>query len=59
MFELEHELPDVTLVPFGVVSDKVNVEAWWENYDTARLLFLEYLKYTVARLRFWLPSVFD
>ena len=59
MFELEHELPDVTLVPFGVVSDKVNVEAWWENSDTARLLFLEYLKYTVARLRFWLPSVFD
>jgi uncharacterized SAM-binding protein YcdF (DUF218 family) len=59
MFELEHELPDVTLVPFGVVSDKVNVEAWWENSDTARLLFIEYLKYTVARLRFWLPSVFD
>jgi uncharacterized SAM-binding protein YcdF (DUF218 family) len=60
IFELGHELPDVTLVPFGVVSDKVRVDAWWENSDTARLLFLEYLKYIVARLRPWLPaSLFD
>jgi uncharacterized SAM-binding protein YcdF (DUF218 family) len=56
MFELAHELPDVTLVPFGVVSDKVRIEAWWENPETARLLFLEYLKYIVARVRPWLPA---
>ena len=55
MFELGHELPDVVLVPYGVVSDKVRVEAWWENSETARLLFLEYLKYIVARVRLWLP----
>ena len=55
MFELGHELPDVALVPFGVVSDKVRVEAWWESPETARLLFLEYLKYIVARVRFWFP----
>ena len=59
MFELGHELPDVALVPFGVVSDKVRVEAWWENPETARLLFLEYLKYIVARVRFWLPFLFE
>jgi uncharacterized SAM-binding protein YcdF (DUF218 family) len=59
MFELGRELPDVTLVPFGVVSDKVHIDAWWENPETARLLFLEYLKYTVARVRFWLPSAFE
>jgi uncharacterized SAM-binding protein YcdF (DUF218 family) len=59
MFELGHELPDVALVPFGVISDKVRVEAWWENPETARLLFLEYLKYIVARVRFWLPFLFE
>jgi len=59
MFVLGHELPDVVLVPFGVVSDKVRVEAWWENPETARLLFLEYLKYIVARVRFWLPFLFE
>jgi uncharacterized SAM-binding protein YcdF (DUF218 family) len=56
LVELEHELPDVALLPFGVVSDKVRVETWWENPETARLLFLEYLKYIVARVRPWLPS---
>jgi len=55
MFELGHELPDVVLVPYGVISDKVRVEAWWENSETARLLFLEYFKYIVARVRLWLP----
>jgi uncharacterized SAM-binding protein YcdF (DUF218 family) len=58
MVELEHELPDVALVPYGVVSEKVRVEAWWENSETAKLLFLEYLKYSVARARPWLPSLF-
>jgi uncharacterized SAM-binding protein YcdF (DUF218 family) len=59
MVELEHELPDVALVPYGVVSDKVRVEAWWENHETARLLFLEYLKYILARVRLWLPLSFE
>jgi uncharacterized SAM-binding protein YcdF (DUF218 family) len=59
MVELEHELPDVALVPYGVVSEKVRVEAWWENPDTARLLFWEYLKYIVARVRLWLSLSFE
>jgi uncharacterized SAM-binding protein YcdF (DUF218 family) len=55
MAELEHELPDVTLRAYPVVSDRVRVETWWENPETARLLFLEYLKYIVAKVRIWLP----
>ena len=55
LMELGHELPNVTLVPYGVVSEKMRIEAWWENPETARLLFLEYLKYIVARIRPWLP----
>jgi uncharacterized SAM-binding protein YcdF (DUF218 family) len=56
MAELGRELPDVTLVPYPVVSDRVRVEAWWENPSTARLLFWEYLKYIVARSRMVLPA---
>ena len=59
MVELAHELPDVALVPYGVVSEKVRIEAWWENPETARLLFLEYLKYIVARVRIWFPLSFE
>ncbi len=56
MVELAHQLPDVALVPYAVVSDKVRVETWWESSETARLLFLEYLKYILARVRMVLPS---
>ena len=56
MVELAHQLPDVTLVPYAVVSGKVKVETWWGNSETARLLFLEYLKYILARVRMVLPS---
>ncbi|AMN39668.1 YdcF family protein [Rhodoplanes sp. Z2-YC6860] len=55
MAELGHELPEVSLVPYAVVSDRVKVDDWWDNPDTARLLFLEYLKYIVARVRMTIP----
>jgi len=59
MAELAHELPDVALVPYPVISDKVRVETWWENPETARLLFWEYVKYLVAKVRMWLPLSFE
>jgi uncharacterized SAM-binding protein YcdF (DUF218 family) len=58
MAELAHQLPDVTLEPFPVVSDKVRVQTWWSNPSIARLLFFEYLKYIVAGARIRLQPVF-
>jgi len=55
MAEVGHELPGVALVPYAVVSDRVKIDDWWDNPATARLLFLEYLKYIVARVRMVLP----
>ena len=51
MAELDHQLPDVTLIAFPVISEKVKTEPWWSNLDTARLLFGEYLKYVFAQAR--------
>ncbi len=51
MAELKHQLPDVTLIAFPVISPKVKDEPWWSNIDTARLLFEEYLKYLFALVR--------
>ena len=31
MAELARQLPDVALIPYAVVSDKVRVEAWWRR----------------------------
>jgi uncharacterized SAM-binding protein YcdF (DUF218 family) len=55
MAELSHELPDVALVPYSVLSDKVRVESWRENPEIARLLLLEYGKFLVAKARMWAP----
>jgi len=55
MAEVGHELPGVALVPYAVVSDRVKIDDWWDSPSTARLLFLEYLKYIVARVRMVLP----
>lgn len=49
--ELAHQLPDVTLIAYPVISEKVKTEPWWSNTDTARLLLAEYLKYLFALMR--------
>jgi uncharacterized SAM-binding protein YcdF (DUF218 family) len=49
--ELAHQLPDVTLVPFPVVSDRLRIEPWWSNGATTRLVLSEYLKFLFAKLR--------
>ena len=51
MVELEHQLPDVRLISFPVMSEKVKSEPWWSSLDTARFLFAEYLKYLFALTR--------
>jgi len=51
LIEIGHQLPDVALVPFPVVTDKLRTESWWGNMATTRLLLLEYVKYVFANLR--------
>jgi uncharacterized SAM-binding protein YcdF (DUF218 family) len=49
--EIGHQLPQVVLVPFPVVTDKLRTEPWWANSATIRLLLLEYVKYIFANVR--------
>jgi uncharacterized SAM-binding protein YcdF (DUF218 family) len=53
MAELRHQLPDIVLIAFPVVGEQLR--ASWSNGPTLRLLFWEYVKYTVALGRMWLP----
>jgi uncharacterized SAM-binding protein YcdF (DUF218 family) len=55
--EIAHQLPDVALVPFPVVSDRLRVEPWWSNGATTRLVLSEYFKYLYAHLRMRFDSV--
>jgi uncharacterized SAM-binding protein YcdF (DUF218 family) len=49
--EISHQLPDVALLPFPVIADKLHVEPWWMRGTTMKLMFSEYLKYVVAQMR--------
>jgi uncharacterized SAM-binding protein YcdF (DUF218 family) len=59
MAELERQLPEVKLIAFPVVTDKLRTEPWWASLPTAKLLLSEYLKYMFARVRMRVDSVSD
>jgi len=51
MLEIRHRLPDVTLIPFPVVTGQRRAEPWWSHAGTAKILVSEYLKFVVAAAR--------
>src|SRR3954469_7501346 len=51
MAELARQMPDIGLVPFPVVTEKLRNEPWWASGATARLILSEYTKFVVAQLR--------
>ena len=57
--ELAYQMPNVALLPFPVISERVRVEDWWSNPASARLLFSEYLKYIVALARIRIEGAVD
>jgi uncharacterized SAM-binding protein YcdF (DUF218 family) len=56
MAELEHQLPDVKLIAYPVISEKLKDDPWLSNLATARLLLAEYLKYLLALARMHVDS---
>jgi uncharacterized SAM-binding protein YcdF (DUF218 family) len=55
--EIAHQLPDVVLIPFPVVSDRLRIEPWWSNGATTRLVLSEYFKYLFAKMRMRFDSM--
>lgn len=49
--EIAHQLPDVALLPFPVVTDRERAESWWQRGPMLKLMFFEYLKYMYAQVR--------
>ncbi|MGB9366058.1 MAG: YdcF family protein [Xanthobacteraceae bacterium] len=56
MAELELQMPDIALVPFPVVTEKLRNEPWWASGPTARLILSEYAKFVVSQLRMRIES---
>ena len=49
--EIAHQLPEVTLLPFPVVTDRQRAERWWVGWATTRLMVTEYLNFLFTKLR--------
>jgi uncharacterized SAM-binding protein YcdF (DUF218 family) len=49
--EIAHQLPEVALVPFPVVTDRQRAERWWVGWPTTRRMVIEYLKFLFSKLR--------
>jgi uncharacterized SAM-binding protein YcdF (DUF218 family) len=49
--ELSHQLPDIALVPYPVLSDRLRNEPWWSYGDTTRVVVSEYFKFLFAEVR--------
>jgi uncharacterized SAM-binding protein YcdF (DUF218 family) len=49
--ELDHVLPEARKVPFAVVTGSVDLDGWWRNPSTARLLAYEYVKLLAVYVR--------
>ncbi len=51
ILELGRALPDVELVSYPVVTTRMQAEQWWRDPSTLKLLFKEYLKYVMAKVK--------
>jgi uncharacterized SAM-binding protein YcdF (DUF218 family) len=58
LLELGRVMPELTLVPYPVVSNNFRTEAWWLHLGTARLLFSEYVKFLPSAARFGVARLF-
>jgi uncharacterized SAM-binding protein YcdF (DUF218 family) len=57
LIEIENELPEVQLVPYPVVSERMRETTWWSDAPTVRLLLIEYVKYIASMIRVRLDHI--
>src|ERR1700728_1764200 len=55
--EISHQLPNVAVIPYPVVSDRLRIEPWWSNGATTKLVLSEYFKYLFAKVRMPFDSI--
>lgn len=51
LLEMARVLPDIELTPYPVITDRIDIYAWWSDTESFQLLVSEYLKYIGALTR--------
>jgi uncharacterized SAM-binding protein YcdF (DUF218 family) len=53
MLEFAYEMPNITIIPHPVNSGNVKLKEWWKFRGTAMLLFSEYNKIIIIKIKRW------
>ena len=48
MHEFSKMMPDITLLPYPVDQENIDLAGWWRHTQTAQLLHREYIKYLAS-----------
>ncbi|HVG52684.1 MAG TPA: YdcF family protein [Xanthobacteraceae bacterium] len=56
MAELTHQLPNVNLIAYPVVTERQRNDPWWTHAVTSRTMAIEYMKLVAALLRMQLEA---
>ncbi|MEK9662831.1 MAG: YdcF family protein [Alphaproteobacteria bacterium] len=59
LIEFHHAMPDVRIITHPVYPAQVKLDAWWRWPGTAGLIFDEYSKYLIARIRHLVGRTID
>ncbi len=57
MLEMQNAMPDVKIIPHGVVPINIRIDRWWAFSATRKLLISEYDKYLAANFRIFLENL--
>jgi uncharacterized SAM-binding protein YcdF (DUF218 family) len=55
LIELRRALPDIELIADPVLTPGLDLDAWWSDAHTMRVVLLEYTKYLASEVRTRLP----
>jgi uncharacterized SAM-binding protein YcdF (DUF218 family) len=56
LVEFAHAMPGVTLLPYPVETEAVDVSRWWMSLSSGKVVMSEYIKYLAARGRMLLET---
>jgi uncharacterized SAM-binding protein YcdF (DUF218 family) len=51
LLELRHAMPGLTILPYAVVAGGVHPDHWWNDALSAKVIFLEYVKFLAVWAR--------
>lgn len=57
LLEFRGAMPDITLIPYSIKSDRIDISRWWHSYNTMEFMASEYNKYLASLIRIQINKI--